>query len=156
VRKPKPPLPASAPCSPATFTVGVTAWAPTVATYEAYLLGARPASPNEKPWSTGAAISASGKRRRLRDQARAITLSMISPIDRVKAKDSAAVVVTLTRVAPRAYDDDNWQGAAKPVRDGVADAFELRDDAPCFAWRYGQMKGMSKEYGVRIKVEVIR
>lgn len=50
-------------------------------------------------------------------------------------------VVTLTRLAPRELDDDNWVSAAKAVRDAVARAFGV-DDGPKgpIRWVYGQRK----------------
>ena len=64
------------------------------------------------------------------------------------------VHVTLIRVAPRRFDDDNWQAAAKPIRDGVADIFGHRDDLPDVWWFYDQRRGQPKEYAVQIVVEV--
>jgi hypothetical protein len=51
------------------------------------------------------------------------------------------IVVTLTRIAPRALDDDNLRGALKATRDGVADAFGVDDRDPRVVWQYGQRKG---------------
>jgi len=62
-------------------------------------------------------------------------------------------VVKLTRIAPRALDDDNLRGALKSVRDGVADAFGLDDRDPKLSWEYGQRKGAVRENAVEIRVE---
>lgn len=51
------------------------------------------------------------------------------------------VAATLTRIAPRALDDDNLRGALKAVRDGVADALGVDDRDPRVEWCYGQRKG---------------
>lgn len=51
------------------------------------------------------------------------------------------VVVTLTRVSRGAPDDDNVVGAFKAFRDGVADAFGVRDNHPDITWRYASAKG---------------
>lgn len=45
-----------------------------------------------------------------------------------------ALIVTLTRVAPRRLDSDNAAGATKSVRDGVADALGIRDNDPRVLW----------------------
>jgi hypothetical protein len=66
------------------------------------------------------------------------------------------VVVTLTRVASRALDDDNWVGAAKAVRDGVADWLHVNDNDPRVTWRYDQRKGAQGEYAVEIRLEARR
>ncbi len=58
--------------------------------------------------------------------------------------------VTLTRIGPRALDDDNLQGAFKFIRDAIAQCIwggrmGQRDDLA--EWRYEQRKG---KYGVEI------
>lgn len=60
-------------------------------------------------------------------------------------------MVTLTRLAPRALDDDNLCSAFKAFRDGIADRLGCDDRDPRVQWRYGQDK--AKEYGVRVKLE---
>lgn len=63
-----------------------------------------------------------------------------------------AVVVTLIRIAPRELDDgDNIGGAFKAIKDGIADAFLLRDNDKRLKWEYEQQK-VSKTYGVRIEI----
>lgn len=61
-------------------------------------------------------------------------------------------IVTLTRIAPRALDDDGWQSAAKPIRDGVADWLGVKDNDPRFTWNYAQRKGRVREYCVLIEI----
>lgn len=47
--------------------------------------------------------------------------------------------VTITRVAPGKFDDDNLRASCKAIRDGIADALGFRDDsAPGLDWRYAQ------------------
>lgn len=50
-------------------------------------------------------------------------------------------IVTITRVAPRALDDDNLRSAGKAVRDGIADRLGVKDNDPRVEWRYAQAKG---------------
>ena len=59
--------------------------------------------------------------------------------------------VTLTRVGPRALDDDNLAHAFKAVRDEVAAFVGLDDGSKRFTWAYRQERGL---YAVRIKLEV--
>lgn len=66
------------------------------------------------------------------------------------------IVVTLTRIAPRALDDDNLRGALKATRDGVADAFGVDDRDPRVVWAYGQRRGGTGVYAVEIRVEAVR
>jgi hypothetical protein len=61
-------------------------------------------------------------------------------------------VVGLVRIAPRALDDDNLQGALKHVRDGVADALGVNDRDPRVTWQYAQEKGDTGQYAVRIEI----
>lgn len=58
--------------------------------------------------------------------------------------------VTITRVAPRALDDDNLQGGCKALRDGIADRLGVKDNDDRVVWRYSQEKGKPKEYAVRV------
>lgn len=126
-----------------------------VATYATYLSGVRPKSPNKVVWSKGAALRASGERRRLREEAHVRTLAVVPPRERDFIHNHhLGVVITLVRVAPRPFDGDNLQASLKPVRDGVADAFNLRDDAINLTWAYAQRRGKVREYGVQVVLEV--
>jgi hypothetical protein len=62
------------------------------------------------------------------------------------------VNVTLTRIAPRALDDDNLRGALKAVRDGVSDALGVDDRDPRVTWLYSQKRGRAREYAVAIDI----
>jgi hypothetical protein len=53
------------------------------------------------------------------------------------------LVVRLTRISPRALDDDNLRGALKSVRDAVAAWLKVDDASPLVQWEYGQEKGES-------------
>jgi hypothetical protein len=65
----------------------------------------------------------------------------------------ASIRVTIVRIAPRQLDDDNLRAGAKSVRDGITDALGLKDDRDSrLAWDYGQERGKSNEYAVRIVV----
>jgi hypothetical protein len=68
-----------------------------------------------------------------------------------------AVVVTLERLAPRAYDDDGTVNSLKHIRDGVAECLGLRSDRDKrVTWRYGHDKplqrGAATLPGVRIAI----
>jgi hypothetical protein len=60
---------------------------------------------------------------------------------------------TLTRIAPRALDDDNLAGAFKSIRDEVAYFWGV-DDGPKgpISWHYTQRKGAPKQYGIEINL----
>jgi hypothetical protein len=62
--------------------------------------------------------------------------------------------VHLHRVAPRALDSDNLQGAFKHVRDAVAEFLGLDDRSGRYEWVYGQQKARPKEYGVRVMIVI--
>lgn len=58
--------------------------------------------------------------------------------------------VTITRIGPRKLDSDNCAGAAKALRDGIADALRVNDgDEAAVTWEYRQEPGA---YGVRVEV----
>ena len=62
------------------------------------------------------------------------------------------LVVTMTRVAPRAFDDDALPGSFKAVRDAVA-AFYGVDDGPKetrLRWRYAYRRGEPKQYAIEV------
>lgn len=67
-----------------------------------------------------------------------------------RKRPTGRIVVTLTRVSPKELDDDNWVGAAKSLRDGVADWLGIDDRDKRVAWHYQQEKG---ESAVRIELE---
>lgn len=62
------------------------------------------------------------------------------------------LIVNLTRIAPRALDSDNNVGAAKHIRDGVADALGIDDRDARVTWEYGQERGGKGVYGVRVEI----
>ena len=62
-------------------------------------------------------------------------------------------VVTLTRIAPRALDDDNNVSGFKALRDGIAKRLGVDDADPRVEWRYGQERGKRKEYAARVNIE---
>ena len=71
-------------------------------------------------------------------------------------RPTGPVVVTITRLAPRALDSDNLAGACKSVRDGVADWLGVDDGAAeragLVAWQCAQ-ETQAKFYAVRITIE---
>lgn len=61
-----------------------------------------------------------------------------------RARPVLPVTITLSRIAPRALDDDNLRGAFKAIRDGICDYLGLRSDSsPLITWRYEQSSGPS-------------
>ena len=67
--------------------------------------------------------------------------------------------VSMYRVSERRLDDDNLVGSMKSVRDGVADALRLRNDAdPRVTWIYGQRAPDQKcgEKSACVTVTIVR
>jgi hypothetical protein len=64
----------------------------------------------------------------------------------------SGAIITLTRIAPRALDDDNLCSAFKAIRDGIADAFHTDDRKGRLEWKYTQERGKPKEYAVRVEI----
>lgn len=85
------------------------------------------------------------KARRTKAQRLSVALSMRTHPDLKKHRAAVGagevLKVTLVRVAPRALDDDNLQGAFKAVRDQVAKELGTTDSpkAP-LRWAYQQLK----------------
>lgn len=71
---------------------------------------------------------------------------------RVVLPKSGAVVITLTRIAPRSLDTDNLASALKAVRDGAADALGVDDGSGRIEWRYAHERGKPGEYGVYVEI----
>jgi hypothetical protein len=69
--------------------------------------------------------------------------------------DPRPCVVTLTRLSAGTLDDDNLQGAAKAIRDGIADAIGVADNDPAIEWRYAQAKCKRGEFGMRVQIAPI-
>lgn len=63
------------------------------------------------------------------------------------------LVVTLTRIAPRAIDDDNNVAGCKAVRDAVAELLEADDGDSRITWIYRQERGTPRKYAVRVRIE---
>ena len=84
---------------------------------------------------------------RQREAARILVRTALAP-----GPVAEAIIVTLTRIAPRKLDSDNLAGALKAVRDGVADALGMDDGDPCIEWRYAQGKGKPSEYAVLVEI----
>lgn len=67
------------------------------------------------------------------------------------------LVVTLTRIAPRALDDDNLATSLSAVRDGVSDwlagiLHRGEDRQAGLVWQYTQRRGPPRFYAVEISV----
>jgi hypothetical protein len=69
-----------------------------------------------------------------------------------KPRPALPVVVTLTRVAPRALDGDNLQSAFKGIRDEVAKWIGFADNNPRIRWEYAQRRDGVGVYAVEIAV----
>jgi len=118
------------------------------------LEGCRP----KNPLNTGQGRTISGlvwrsqERKKLRQWAFLATLSKV-PVSERRLWDR--LIILIVRVFPNEshrMDGDGWQAAAKPIRDGIADALGVADNDPCLEWRYIQEKGAPKEYGVQVLV----
>jgi hypothetical protein len=68
-------------------------------------------------------------------------------------RDPRPCTVTMVRLSAGALDDDNLQGAAKAIRDGIADAIGVQDNDPAIRWQYAQERCKRGEFGMRIRIE---
>jgi hypothetical protein len=62
----------------------------------------------------------------------------------------ARLEVTVTRIGPRLFDNDNNVGSAKATRDGIADALGVNDNDPRVTWKNEQRK--NAKYAVEIEI----
>lgn len=60
--------------------------------------------------------------------------------------------VLLTRLSAGTLDDDAVPLSLKSIRDGIADAFGVKDNDPRIAWRYAQAKARRGQYAVVIEI----
>lgn len=65
------------------------------------------------------------------------------------------LIITLTRIAPSAMDDDNLAGVLKGIRDGVAARLGIDDGSPLVRWLYRQERRGVREYAVVVRVEAL-
>ncbi len=93
-------------------------------------------------------VSLANMREHWRTRARRAKQHRMACIAIPKARVPCTVLIT--RLAPRTLDDDNLQGAAKSVRDGIADRLGVDDADPRITWLYAQEK--CSEYGVRVTI----
>lgn len=64
-------------------------------------------------------------------------------------RTASTVVVTITRIAPRRLDSgDNLNHGCSAIRDGIADSFGVPDNDTRFVWKYEDVKGKPREYGL--------
>lgn len=104
-----------------------------------------------RTWSEANQRGHWGKRaRRAKKQREAARLLVRAA--RCALPNSGKVVVTLTRIAPRAMDTDNLAVGLKAVRDGVADALDVDDGSSRIEWRYAQEQGNPGDYAVRVRI----
>lgn len=84
-----------------------------------------------------------------------LTKSALWGRENLSAADYALKIrVTITRISSGTLDGhDNLRGAVKAIVDGVADAFNRKDDDPYFTWEYAQEKCKRGYFGVRIQIE---
>lgn len=71
--------------------------------------------------------------------------------------NSLPAKVQITRIAPRPLDvRDNLQSSAKPVIDGIADAFGVKDNDERLTFlEVKQERGKPREYACRVEIETL-
>lgn len=63
--------------------------------------------------------------------------------------------ILLTRVGPRAMDDDGCTASLKHVRDSIANCLGIDDGDPIVKWCTAQRKGKPKEYAVEVEIKSV-
>lgn len=64
-------------------------------------------------------------------------------------------VVTLTRIAPKALDDDNLRSAFKGIRDCIARQIGVDDGSELIRFEYKQIPIRSRKYAISVQVETV-
>ncbi len=89
------------------------------------------------------------RQKRAASQRGVVELALRAALGRVELP----VLVTMTRVAPRALDaGDNLASSQKHVRDAIAKVLGVDDRDPRVTWRTAQRKGAPKAYAVEIEI----
>lgn len=70
-----------------------------------------------------------------------------------RARLDGGLTITLTRFAEKPLDDDNLRTGFKAFRDGVADAFGIRDDDKRVRFVYAQVLEPPSKITARIELE---
>lgn len=92
------------------------------------------------------------RHRRRKAQRHLVALTLRETLGVARDRPEAALMITLTRIAPRPLDSDNLQSSLKATRDAVADWLTLDDADPLLTWHYRQQRGVPHEYGVHITI----
>ena len=124
----------------------------TIPLYTAECAGLKLTSPNRVRGITrGAALAQAAKVKRVRELGLLVTRGNVPPLAITGPMVyKARVHVTITRIAPRFFDDDNFISSCKPMRDGISDAFSLKDNDPRISFSYEQAHGKPRQYAVRV------
>jgi hypothetical protein len=126
--------------------------------YTVRLPGLKVVSPNRVRGVTrGAALSEAARHRRLVEIGMRHTQGSLGhgSLGSLVA-GTARVNVTIVRVAPKFFDDDNYVSACKWLRDGVAKGFGVPDNHRLINFYYEQAHGKPKEYEMRIEYRFAR
>lgn len=103
----------------------------------------------------GGNIARSQHRKKVRT---AVKWNVVAAVQKATGKKppwSLPITVQLTRISSGTLDAwDGLPASLKPVIDGIADAFDLRDDDPRFTWLPPkQQKSKPGVFGVLIQIE---
>ena len=120
--------------------------------HDAHLPCFRFVSPNRvRGASYSAAVSQAARAKRVRATG---AFATFAHVPNLHTRLLTRVDVTIVRIAPRLLDDDNYVASCKALRDGIADAFKMRDNDPRITFWYEQRRGKPKEYAARIEYRV--
>lgn len=99
------------------------------------------------------------KHRRVQKERQTVWLTLRASWGLLASPWQAPVLITITRLAPRAathpLDGDNLQAACKATRDAVAQWLNIDDGDSILTWVYAQRPGKPKEYAVEITIEEV-
>lgn len=71
----------------------------------------------------------------------------------LKVREDLPLTARLIRYSCGELDSDNLLSAFKAIRDGIADAYGIKDNDSRIEWQYGQEKCPRGQFLVRIELE---
>jgi hypothetical protein len=104
----------------------------------------------DKGMTRGARMARAAKAKQEKTDAGLQVLAMLNG-----ARPRETLRITMTRIGPRNWDDDNVSGGLKHVRDGIAAALHIDDGDQRVKWMTAQENGRPKQYKLRIEIEEV-
>jgi len=80
-------------------------------------------------------------------------LALAKTLEALNGAVITSATITITRIAPKALDDDNLSRSMKAIRDGIADAIKIDDGDSRVKYKYAQEPIGKHQYSVCIEIK---